>query len=173
VENTVEIERDWCLKSMNPWDQIREYLQQRVSAQSFDNWLRGTAFAGIDGETLYVSTPDRETRTWLETEYAEMVTAGIRELGLPVRQVSYEAQAARGERNEALASMNGDEVEATASLLNPKFTFDSFVVGSCNQFAHAADDLWLPIHPAATIPSSCTEGLAWGRLISCTPLGVS
>jgi chromosomal replication initiator protein len=123
---------------MNLWDQIREYLQQRVSEQSFDNWLKGTAFAGVDGETLYVSTPDRETRTWLENEYAEMVTSGIQELRLPVRHVSYEAHAARGVRNEALASINGDELEATVSLLNPKFTFDSFVVGSCNQFAHAA-----------------------------------
>ncbi len=134
----MEIESDWCVNSMNAWDQIREYLQQRVSAESFENWLRGTSFAGVDAGTLFVSTPDRETRTWLENEYAGLVSAGIRELELPVRHVSYEVHAARGARNEALASINGDELEASASLLNPKFTFDTFVVGSCNQFAHAA-----------------------------------
>ena len=61
----------WCVKTMNYWDQIRDYLQQKVSAESYDNWLKGTAFVGLDGDTLFVSVPDRETRAWLETEYRQ------------------------------------------------------------------------------------------------------
>jgi chromosomal replication initiation ATPase DnaA len=55
---------------MNYWDQLRNYLQQKVSAEGFDNWLKGTTFVGLEGDTLYVSVPDRETRAWLETEYS-------------------------------------------------------------------------------------------------------
>ena len=120
---------------MNFWDQIRNYLQRHVTQQGYDNWLKGTAYVGMDGETLLVSVPDRETRTWLETEYASMVRAGIEDLGLPVRHVSYEAVVARGVVNQSLAAV--DELDSSANL-NPKFTFDSFVVGACNQFAHAA-----------------------------------
>src|ERR1019366_856043 len=49
---------------MNYWDQLRNYLQQKVSAEGFDNWLKGTALVGQEGDTLYVSVPDRETRAW-------------------------------------------------------------------------------------------------------------
>ena len=56
---------------MNDWDQIRNYLQRKVSADSYDNWLKGTACVGQEGDTLYVSVPDRETRLWLETEYSQ------------------------------------------------------------------------------------------------------
>jgi chromosomal replication initiator protein len=124
---------------MNFWEQIRDYLRQNVSAESYDNWLKETAFAGMDGDTLFVTAPDRETRVWLETEYAGMVRNGIRELGLPIRHVDYEVQPLRGAKNQAAAAVDGNsDLENTASLLNPKFTFDSFVVGACNQFAHAA-----------------------------------
>lgn len=124
---------------MNFWEQICRNLQQKLSNESYDNWLSGTSFVGINGGTLVVSVPDRETSKWLESEYAGLVKAAIRELQLPVEQVSYEAQPVRGARNQALATMDTPvEPESMASLLNQKFTFDSFVVGTCNQFAHAA-----------------------------------
>jgi len=121
---------------MNFWDQICSYLQRNVSQQGYDNWLKGTAFVGMDGETLLVSVPDRETRTWLETEYAGIVRNGIEDLGLPVRHVSYEAAVAQGVVNQAVAAV--EDLDSGTASLNPKFTFDSFVVGACNQFAHAA-----------------------------------
>jgi chromosomal replication initiator protein len=124
---------------MNFWDQARKHLQQKLSAENYDNWFKGTAFVGIDGGTLLVSTPDRETLEVLESEYAALVKGTLRDLGLPIEQVSYEAQPARGARNQALAAVDaGIEPEATTNSLNMKFTFDSFVVGACNQFAHAA-----------------------------------
>jgi chromosomal replication initiator protein len=125
---------------MNDWDRIRTYLQTRVSAESYENWLKGTSCAGTDGNTLYVQVPDRGTRTVLEErEYATLVRGAIHDLRLQVKQVAYEPEAARGMVNQALAAVEAPELEAppTASL-NPRFTFDSFVVGACNQFAHAA-----------------------------------
>ena len=122
---------------MNFWDQILSYLRPNVTQESYQNWLNGTAFVGMDGDTLFVSVPDRGTRTWLETEYAGIVRNAIRTLNLPVRHVSYESLPVRGVTNQALAAVDNDLESGTGSL-NPKFTFDSFVVGACNQFAHAA-----------------------------------
>jgi chromosomal replication initiator protein len=119
---------------MNLWDQIRDYLKPKVSEESFNNWFQGSAFAGSDGETLFVSVPDRETRAWLENEYASLIRAGIEELALPVNRVSYETANARAP-SPVLAELGENDSQ---SLLNPKFTFDTFVVGTCNQFAHAA-----------------------------------
>ena len=120
---------------MNFWDQLRGYLQQKVSHESYENWLKGTGFAGLDGDTLFVSVPNPETGAWLETEFALMVRNGIRDLGLPIQKIAYEAQPSRG---HSVAVMETSELEPPANSLNPKFTFETFVVGACNQFAHAA-----------------------------------
>ena len=122
---------------MNYWDQLRNYLQQKVSPDSYDNWLRGTSFAGLAGDTLFVTVPDRETRAWLETEYSTLVRSGIKELSLPVTQVMFEAQAGR-ETASQTAAVESTDLDARTSALNPRFTFESFVVGACNQFAAAA-----------------------------------
>ncbi len=131
---------------MNAWEQIRSSLQQKVSAENYDNWLRGTEFAGIDGDTLFVSAPDDETRAWLETEYADKILEIIRESGISIRHVSYEVRSQNGNRNRALAAVSSPDTDGAVSL-NPKFTFETFVVGACNQFAHAA------AHSVATNPS--------------------
>ena len=124
---------------MNFWDQIRKYLEQKLSAESYANWIKGTAFVGMDSGTLFVSTPDRTTQEWMEKEYVALVKSAIRELDLPVEEVAYEPQPPRGVRNQALAAVDtAPEPEATSNSLNQKFTFESFVVGACNQFAHAA-----------------------------------
>ncbi len=124
---------------MNYWDQIRHYLQSKVSVDGYDNWLKATAFVGLNGDTLYVSVPDRETRAWLETEYTPLIQAGIQALDLPLRNVSFEAEQPRTATPAAPIAINGySDTEASSSRLNPKFTFNSFVVGACNQFAHAA-----------------------------------
>lgn len=124
---------------MNFWDVVRKYLQQKLSVENYENWFQGTCFAGSDGDTLFVSVPDRETQAVLETEYAGLVKGAIRELGIPVSKVSYDPLPARGMRNQALAAVEpAAEGDHAANSLNQKFTFDSFVVGACNQFAHAA-----------------------------------
>src|SRR5581483_7346512 len=123
--------------TMNWWDQIRQHLQPQVSVETFNNWLKSTSFAGVDGDTLFVSVPDRGTRDWLEeADFATLVRSAIRELDLPLHQVNYEVAAAA--RGAALGGDNWNELDNVASTLNPKFTFDNFVVGACNQFAHAA-----------------------------------
>ena len=126
-------------KGMNYWDQIRIYLRAKVSAESYENWLKATSFQGMDGTTLLVSVPDRDTLAWLETEYAVHIRGAIKELGLRVARIVYEVQPDGSARAPSLSAQhNGHDAESAANSLNPKFTFDSFVVGSCNQFAHAA-----------------------------------
>ena len=133
MENLLEISGIGVQKLMNPWEQLRNYLRQNTSQESYDNWLKGTAFIGMEGDTLFVSVPDRETKTWLETEYAALVRSGIRELKLGVRDVTFELEPARVAPRHVPGSG-----EPEPNALNPKFTFETFVVGACNQFAHAA-----------------------------------
>jgi chromosomal replication initiator protein len=123
---------------MNYWDQIKEYIRQKISTESYENWLSGTSFAGVAGDTLFVAVPDRGTRSWLEREYGSLVLAALSELELPVKQVAYEPVPIRGVQEQAITTVENGDLENAVASLNPKFTFDSFVVGACNQFAHAA-----------------------------------
>ncbi|HVN05425.1 MAG TPA: chromosomal replication initiator protein DnaA [Bryobacteraceae bacterium] len=114
---------------MNPWDRIKKELEIKLSPESYQNWISRTAFHGIDGGTLLVSVPDESTRRWMESEYATEILHAADVLGLTVARVEYVL---------LLARESNDFEAAPASALNPKFTFESFVVGACNQFAHAA-----------------------------------
>jgi chromosomal replication initiator protein len=100
--------------------------------------LSGTSYAGTVGDTVFVAVPDRGTRSWLEREYGVLVQSALAELALPVKQVAYEPVPVRGTQEQAITTVENGELENGAASLNPKFTFDSFVVGACNQFAHAA-----------------------------------
>jgi chromosomal replication initiator protein len=106
-----------------------------MSNAAFDNWLSKTTFLRADGGVLWVGVPDDITKEWMQQEYAGEVWSAIRDLSLSVQQVIYQNASSQVDFVK-----NGDnEVIFVPSIsLNPKFTFDSFVVGSCNQFAHAA-----------------------------------
>jgi chromosomal replication initiator protein len=131
---------------MNCWEQIKQHLQTRISEAAYDNWISKTGFRGLDRTILSVTVPDDITRQWLQQEYAGEVWTAIRDLDLPLTQVLYEfvsSQEKIGSRPDG-----GSEMGFLPYVnLNPKFTFDTFVVGSCNQFAHAA------AKAVATIPS--------------------
>ncbi len=115
-----------------------------MSTEAYQNWLSKTVFLRAGAGQLHVGVPDRETKDWIEQEYATQIAAAIRELKLPVTQVVYEIKSA--ETKPESADKNELVFQPSVSL-NPKFTFDNFVVGSCNQFAHAA------AHAVATNPA--------------------
>ena len=123
---------------MNPWETIKQQLETAVSPQSFRDWINRTSFGQLDGGVLSVHVPNRETKTWLETEFCSHVDSIIRRLQVPVQSVLYQLAAATGESAVVMQSDQEFGLESPFSQLNPKFTFDSFVVGACNQFAHAA-----------------------------------
>jgi len=134
---------------MDAWERIKQQIAGRLSSAAFDNWVSRTTFAGEDGTGLRVSVPDEVTRQWMQQEYAGEVWTAIHELGLSYPQVVYEIGSPQP-LNALLAKGAAEAPVITfspAMTLNPRFTFDNFVVGSCNQFAHAA------ARAVATVPA--------------------
>src|SRR6476661_2339652 len=122
---------------MNPWEQIKQQLETALNPDSYRNWVSRTSFGQLTGGVLRVSVPNVESKAWMETEYANQVGAIIRKLNLPVQAVMYETMSDMQEQDTPGQTREG-EPESPVNQLNPRFTFDSFVVGACNQFAHAA-----------------------------------
>lgn len=115
---------------MTVWDQIKQELAKRVSTESFQNWLAPTQQKGVVGSRLIVGVSSEATKVWLEQEYGEHVAAAMEAVGSGVSRVEYEVS--------AVVTVQAGVGEGTVSTLNPKYSFSNFVVGSCNQFAHAA-----------------------------------
>jgi len=125
----------------NPWERVKAYLARQLSTDMHENWLSKTHFLEMRGPQMVITVPNRATKEVLEEECAKVVHLALRELDLPVQAIIYEVKASNGgaPRFEDPARNPGDVVfSPPASFLNPKFTFETFVVGSCNQFAHAA-----------------------------------
>src|SRR5215467_5958598 len=122
---------------MNAWDLIKKELRSSLTGDSYQNWVMTTEFSRIQDYELYVTVPNEETRVWMTTEYAGSIRSAMRALGLNVHNVTYELAGAQVARPTD-SIFREDIFDASRTLLNPRFTFDSFVVGSCNQFAHAA-----------------------------------
>jgi chromosomal replication initiator protein len=128
------------------WEQIKSQLLHHLSGEAWHNWVSRTEFLGLSDEELRVGVPDEITRMWMEGEYAAKVAAAIRELRLPVAKIHYELMSPSTQAHNSAARRQPSplppshtlQLRSAAQELNPRLTFDTFVVGSCNQFAHAA-----------------------------------
>lgn len=126
---------------MNVWELAKIKLAPRLSADAFRNWFEKTSLREFADGTIWVAVPSEAARQYIEQEFPEVVRQAVAELNLPVHNVVFEAvRAATARSEEKGPSYNDSDVvfQKPGVHLNPRFTFDSFVVGSCNQFAHAA-----------------------------------
>lgn len=136
---------------MNVWDSVKQKLAGELSAESYQNWVATTGLLRAERNRIWVSVPDEATKEWMEKEYANKVRSALTELNFGVDEISYLVNSIRVEQPMVAQATVGTTREVVFqspdSQLNPKFTFDNFVVGSCNQFAHAA------AKAVATMPS--------------------
>ena len=114
---------------MNPWEQIKQQLETALNPDSYRNWVSRTTFGQLAGGVLRVSVPSVESKAWMETEYANQVGAIIRRLNLPVQAVLYETMG-NAQGQDTPGQERDAEPESPVNQLNPRFTFDNFVVGA-------------------------------------------
>jgi chromosomal replication initiator protein len=119
---------------MNLWDEVLAKVEAKVNRHSFATWFRPTTFQALQGSSLMVQVPNPQFKDWLARNYQGIIAESLHDLGRADVQVVFECESMPIPSGEPAA-----EREATGSTaLNPKYTFESFVVGSSNQFAHAA-----------------------------------
>jgi len=126
---------------MNMWESIKTNLASKLSSEAFQNWFGKTVLRQMEDGMLWVSVPSEPARRYIEQEYSDLIESVIKDLALPLRGVVFEVPVGRGEGGESTRAVFQESelvFQKASAHLNPRFTFDSFVVGSCNQFAHAA-----------------------------------
>ncbi len=148
----------------NIWEDILSRVQAKVNRHSFYTWFKPTAFVADDGQTVTVRVPNALFKDWITKHYSGVISEALGEVERSESLVSFVASGtpdvaspkpppavtdsplrrtgagARDEDGEAsLGEHTLTAVQPTSSAgLNPRYTFDTFIVGSSNQFAHAA-----------------------------------
>jgi len=121
---------------MNIWEQILEIVEKKINQQSFNTWFKPTQLIKNDEQALYVRVPNAFFQDWLN-DHIDVVRDAAKTAGMGDISVVYIRE--QTPPDPAGTPMQGClDFESLDNTLNPKYTFDSFVVGSSNQFAHAA-----------------------------------
>jgi chromosomal replication initiator protein len=124
---------------MNAWQEVLNEIKDRINPQSFETWLKPTRLIRLAGSTLYVQVPNFEFQDWIQDNIGGLVREVLERMDPPVKEVCYVfPESAPGSQARAQAVQGRLDFESVVHRLNPRYTFETFVVGSCNQFAHAA-----------------------------------
>ena len=141
------------MASATVWDQVLSRIEDQVGKHSFSTWFKPTALLADAGQSLSIRVPNPLFVEWLPKHYSVVMAEALREVGRPDVKLVFVPQGddAREETQApALAVKSSrefvDEPEAASEDpeplrpggLIPRYTFDSFIVGPSNQFAHAA-----------------------------------
>ncbi len=130
------------------WERALDDLRGRLSSENFDTWLAPVQCVGIEDETVTLRIPNRFFQDWLSAHYLDLILETLGRETQSALKIAWEIDEGLQERVVApprspepvvarigRASQPGPR---TSADLNPKYKFDSFVVGPSNQLAHAA-----------------------------------
>src|SRR5438132_5654487 len=134
----------------NPWLRILDALEKKINRHSYDTWLKPTRYSHASGGILFIRVHTAEFRH-VGDMYADLIQEAIDNLGLEYQDVKFvtpeDDPASTPVRHDGglsgpvavpgHASQSRFDCDSAAQL-NPRYTFDAFVIGSGNQFAHAA-----------------------------------
>lgn len=125
------------------WDKTLENIQTKVSKPSFDTWLKSTKAHSLQGNSLVITAPNEFARDWLEERYSPLIADVLYEITgeeFGIKFIIPQNQEDDEEKRQVKQKAKKDELQAEfpRNMLNKKNTFDTFVIGSGNRFAHAA-----------------------------------
>ncbi len=123
----------------NPWLQIMDALQQKIDKNSYETWFEPTSYIGQETNSLYIKVPNSYYKDWLSYHYSSAINSCSQELYGKVFNIKFIFD----EDSSAFMRRSPQERKTKRGTLlnpnlNPNYTFEKFVVGSCNEFAHAA-----------------------------------
>jgi len=158
--------------AVNPWIRILGALEKKINRTTFETWLKPTRYSRTEAGVLYIRVP-RPEFLMIEEKYSDLILEAIDNLGLELNEVKFVTEetdpTATPLRHSFPAKTDGASGSAAAAALRPgsqsrfdfdsaaqlnsKYTFDGFVIGASNQFAHAA------ARAVAENPSKCYNPL--------------
>ncbi len=125
------------------WMEVLSKIKQKIARPSFQTWLESTKLISYGEENVTIATTNTFTKEWLESHYIHLITGILSELTGEDRIISFVVPTDMDDSDfelpkPAVQPIEKVPMQSNAGMLNPKYTFDTFVIGSGNRFAHAA-----------------------------------
>ncbi|MFO1442294.1 chromosomal replication initiator protein DnaA [Bacillus sp. Bva_UNVM-123] len=126
------------------WNNVLASIEKKISKPSYETWLKSTKAHSLQGDMLIITAPNEFARDWLEQRYSPLISGTLYEITgeelaikfiIPQNKSEDELSLPNSEKKE---KHEDDQPELPLNMLNQKNTFDTFVIGSGNRFAHAA-----------------------------------
>jgi chromosomal replication initiator protein len=129
---------------MNPWEHVLGRIEPKVNRHSFYTWFKPTSFVAEDASAITVRVPNALFKEWLSKHYSGVIAEAMAEVNRAALAVNFVEDAELDAVPIPLSADEAAPIEGPPPAapgpagLNPRYTFDTFIVGSSNQFAHAA-----------------------------------
>ena len=129
------------------WQATLKRIEKKMNKPSFETWLKITRPVSLTDDTLVISVPNDFTRDWLQGRYADLIIETLKDVSNKNYQVHFMTPRINEDNYFDTSSQDSSalriqksekQVFNSFSWLNPKYTFDTFVIGLSNRFAHAA-----------------------------------
>ena len=151
------------------WARIRGRLRAEYGEAAYRSWLKPMTFVGVEGRRVRISVPTRFMRDWIESQYAERLVSLWTLEASSVEGVDVFVTGDEAEDNDALpaaspAALRETEAQNNISApLDPRFTFENFVVGKPNELAFAAARRCAEAETAPYNPLFLYSGVGLGK----------
>jgi chromosomal replication initiator protein len=128
------------------WESVLAEMELAVSTANFNTWFKDTHLLKEEGGVVYIAVPNAFVRSWLAEKYHKQILKILRNLSEHVRSIEYviSRDKATADAGRFTPATGGKTLPLEphyidkADNLNPRYTFESFVVGPFNELAHAA-----------------------------------
>jgi chromosomal replication initiator protein len=123
------------------WDHLLTRIETKVNRHSFYTWFRPTSLLADSGSSLTVRVPDPLFKDWLTKHYSGVLAEALEEVRRPGVNLVFVAEGQKADEpppESAEGDVSPMVALAVSGGLTPRYTFDTFIVGPSNQFAHAA-----------------------------------
>lgn len=128
------------------WDKTLDIIKAEITEVSFNTWIKSAVPISMDGSSILFSVPNNFTKEILEGRYKDLISNAIEIICSKNYNISFvikndedhkptEEFTHKHQEKQISHNNNSDDF---FQMLNPKYTFDSFVIGNSNRFAHAA-----------------------------------
>ena len=129
------VARQQELTAEDLWTAVSDRLRGALNDTTYGTWFAGARGRELTDESFVLAVPNDFTREWIEGHFIDLIHAAVRDATGHDRQVELNVE---HDRTESGVVPDPPKPPPAGAGMNPKYTFDSFVIGSSNRFAHAA-----------------------------------
>ncbi|MBO8138434.1 MAG: chromosomal replication initiator protein DnaA [Desulfotomaculum sp.] len=125
------------------WQRVLEKLKKRLNKHSFETWVSSLTPLGWHNGSILIEVPNHFSKDWLDERYTPLIKQAFiedlnRDVNVQLILASEVPEELMGTTSGSTKHQSKNNIDDSDSPLNPKYTFDTFVVGNSNRFAHAA-----------------------------------